>query len=47
MSQVKVLKALEEQAKGKAPRVGPKDFPSLKYPDPILVEPPDSAPRLA
>ncbi len=42
----KVLKALEEKAKGNEPRVGPKEFPKLKYPDPILVEPPADAPRL-
>jgi 4-hydroxybenzoyl-CoA reductase alpha subunit len=42
----KVLKALEEKAKGSEPRYGPKDFPNVKYPNPIKVEPPDSAPRL-
>jgi len=42
----KVLKALEEKAKGNEPRYGPKDFPNVKYPNPIKVEPPDSAPRL-
>ena len=42
----KVLKALEEKSKGKEPRFGPKDFPIVKYPDPIKVEPPDNAPHL-
>lgn len=44
----KVLKALEEKAKGNEPRVGPKDFPNVKYPEPIKVEPPDAerAPKL-
>jgi 4-hydroxybenzoyl-CoA reductase subunit alpha len=42
----KVLKALEEKAKGNEARVGPKEFPKLEYPDPILVEPPADAPRL-
>lgn len=42
----KVLKALEEKAKGKEARFGPKEFPSVKYPDPIRVEPPENAPRL-
>jgi len=41
-----VLKALEEKAKGNPPRVGPKDFPNVKYPNPIQVEPPANAPRL-
>lgn len=41
-----VLRALEEKAKGNAPRVGPKDFPNVKYPNPIKVEPPTNAPRL-
>ncbi|HEX7593991.1 MAG TPA: aldehyde oxidase, partial [Anaerolineae bacterium] len=42
----KVLKALEEKAKDNAPRVGPKDFPNVKYPEPIKVEPPENSPRL-
>lgn len=41
----KVLRALEEKAKGKEPRVGPKEFPKVRYPDPIRVEPPENAPR--
>ncbi|HEX9076570.1 MAG TPA: molybdopterin cofactor-binding domain-containing protein [Anaerolineae bacterium] len=41
-----VLKALEEKAKGNEPRVGPKDFPKVEYPAPIMVEPPENAPRL-
>lgn len=43
----KVLKALEEKEKGKDARIGPKRFPSLSYPDPIRVEPPENAPHLA
>ena len=42
----KVLKALEEKAKGSAPRFGQKDFPAIKMPDAIKVEPPENAPRL-
>lgn len=42
----KVLKALEEKAKGKPARFGPKEFPNLKYPEPIKVEPPENAPKL-
>ncbi len=42
----KVLKALEEKAKGKLARFGPKEFPNVKYPEPIKVEPPENAPRL-
>ncbi len=42
----KVLKALEEKTKGHEARVGPKDFPNVKYPDPIKVDPPENAPRL-
>lgn len=42
----KVLKALEEKAKGNESRVGPKDFPQVVYPDPIKVEPPENAPHL-
>ena len=50
-----VLKALEEQAKVEDPerserrnpaRIGPKDFPNVKYPEPIKVEPPENAPSL-
>jgi CO/xanthine dehydrogenase Mo-binding subunit len=36
-----VLKALERKAKGQAPRLGPKQFPSIPYPELIKVEPPD------
>lgn len=42
----KVLKALEEKAKGKEARFGPREFPNVKYPDPIRVEPPENAPKL-
>ncbi len=41
-----VLKALEEKAKGNEPRMGPKEFPAVEYPDPILVDPPEDAPHL-
>ncbi len=36
----KVLKGLEEKARGGTGRVGPKSIPSLAWPDPIRVEPP-------
>jgi CO/xanthine dehydrogenase Mo-binding subunit len=36
----KVLRALEEQAKGRAPRVGPKQFPTIDWPDALRVAPP-------
>ena len=39
----KVLRALEAKAKGEPPRFGPRGFPSVPYPEPILVEPPDPA----
>jgi 4-hydroxybenzoyl-CoA reductase alpha subunit len=42
----KILKALEEKERGKEPRLGPKDFPALQYPEPIRVEPPENAPKL-
>jgi 4-hydroxybenzoyl-CoA reductase alpha subunit len=42
----KVLRALEEKVRGNEPRVGPKDFPNVKFPEPIKVEPPENAPRL-
>ncbi|MBI3739283.1 MAG: molybdopterin-dependent oxidoreductase, partial [Chloroflexi bacterium] len=43
----KVLKALEEKAKGKDARFGPKNFPNIAYPAATKVEPPENAPRLA
>ncbi len=36
----KVLKALELKRAGKDPRVGPKDFPSIPFPEPYMVAPP-------
>ncbi len=42
ITQGNVLKALEEKAKGREPRYGPKDFPNVKYPEAIKVEPPDA-----
>ncbi len=36
----KVLRALESQAKGETPRVGPEVFPAVPYPAPIFVLPP-------
>jgi 4-hydroxybenzoyl-CoA reductase subunit alpha len=42
----KVLRALEDKNKGKAPRVGPKDFPAVEYPSPTQVTPPENAPKL-
>jgi 4-hydroxybenzoyl-CoA reductase subunit alpha len=37
----KVLRALDAKAKGDLPRHGPKSFPAVPYPPPIVVEPPD------
>ena len=37
----KVLKALEEKAKGKLGRVGPDEIPDYQFPEPIKVEPPE------
>ncbi|MBI4493712.1 MAG: molybdopterin-dependent oxidoreductase [Chloroflexi bacterium] len=37
----RVLKALERQREGKAPRVGPERVPSVHFPEPIRVEPPE------
>jgi 4-hydroxybenzoyl-CoA reductase subunit alpha len=42
----KILKALEEKAKGREARVGPKEIPLVEFPDPIKVEPPEEAPKL-
>jgi len=36
----KVLRALELKSKGLAPRVGPGHFPSVPYPEPVFVAPP-------
>jgi len=36
----KVLKALEQKAAGRDPRVGPKKFPEIEWPQPIFVLPP-------
>ncbi len=36
----KVLKALELKAQGKPARVGPERFPSVPYPEPLIVPPP-------
>ncbi len=36
----KVLKALELKAAGREPRVGPKGFPEIQWPQPIFVLPP-------
>jgi CO/xanthine dehydrogenase Mo-binding subunit len=36
----KVLRALDRQAKGETPRVGPEAFPAVPYPTPIFVLPP-------
>ena len=37
----KVLRALDARAKGDAPRFGPRSFPAVPYPAPIVVDPPD------
>src|SRR5260221_534356 len=36
----KVLRALKLKAEGKDPRVGPDHFPSVPYPEPVIVPPP-------
>jgi 4-hydroxybenzoyl-CoA reductase subunit alpha len=36
----KVVRALEFKAAGKTPRVGPTSFPSVPYPEPVIVPPP-------
>jgi len=36
----KVLRALDLKSKGLAPRVGPGHFPSVPYPEPVFVAPP-------
>ena len=36
----KILRALERKAKGETPRVGPDRFPSVPYPEPVVVPPP-------
>jgi 4-hydroxybenzoyl-CoA reductase subunit alpha len=36
----KVLRALELKRAGKDPRIGPTVFPSVPYPDPVIVAPP-------
>jgi hypothetical protein len=35
-----VLKALEQRAKGKPPRVGPLEFPEVPWPEALVVPPP-------
>ncbi len=45
----KILKALDEKAKGREPRVGPKvadAIPQVNFPPPIKVDPPEEAPKL-
>jgi CO/xanthine dehydrogenase Mo-binding subunit len=37
----KIVKALQEKAKGKEPRVGPKAMPEFDYGEPVKVDPPD------
>ena len=37
---VKVLKALQQKAAGHDPRVGPKGFPDIQWPQAIFVLPP-------
>ena len=39
----KVLRALDNRRRGRAPRFGPASFPAIPYPAPIRVEPPDPA----
>jgi 4-hydroxybenzoyl-CoA reductase alpha subunit len=41
ISPEKVLKGLNEKARGRAARVGPDEVPHLEYPDPVRVDPPE------
>jgi hypothetical protein len=36
----KILKALDQKAQGRVPRVGPERLPPVRFPDPIRVPPP-------
>ena len=36
----KILKALDQKAQGKAPRVGPERLPHVEFPEPTRVPPP-------
>jgi CO/xanthine dehydrogenase Mo-binding subunit len=36
----KIVKALQAQAAGRAPRFGPARFPDIEWPDPLIVPPP-------
>ena len=36
----KIVRALEEQAKGRMGRVGPRDFPRIEWPESLKVAPP-------
>jgi hypothetical protein len=36
----KIVKALAEQAAGREPRVGPKKFPAIEWPEALRVPPP-------
>src|SRR6188474_1340550 len=36
----KILKALDQKAQGKAPRVGPERLPAVQFPEPLRVPPP-------
>jgi CO/xanthine dehydrogenase Mo-binding subunit len=40
----KVVKALQQKAQGKEPRVGPKAMPEFDYGEPVKVDPPDQLP---
>ena len=42
----KVLRALDEKAKGRPGRYGPSGIPDAAFPEPIRVELPEKAPRL-
>jgi len=41
ISPEKVLKGLHDLARGKPGRVGPTEFPTIEYPEPVQVEPPE------
>jgi hypothetical protein len=40
----KIVKALQEKAKGNPARVGPKAMPDFDYGEPVKVDPPDQLP---
>ncbi len=39
----KIIKAMAQKERGREPRVGPTRIPAIQFPEPIYVDPPDSA----